>query len=148
MAVTALTGAEVAYVADSDPAASLVLARHYPEVPNLGDISAYDWTRLKGRVDIITAGFPCQDISSAGRREGINGKRSGVWKHVARAVGDVRPGLVFLENVAAIRSRGLNVVAEDLAAIGYRLAWTCLRASDVGGGHHRNRWFAVASPEG
>jgi DNA (cytosine-5)-methyltransferase 1 len=146
MAVTALTGAEVAYVADSDPAASLVLAHHYPGVPNLGDIAECDWTQLKGCVDIITAGFSCQDISNAGRREGINGSRSRVWKHVAEAVGVLRPSHVFLENVSVIRSRGLDVVAEDLAAIGYDLIWTCLRASDVGAAHPRDRWFGVATP--
>jgi DNA (cytosine-5)-methyltransferase 1 len=149
MAVTALTGAEVAYVADSDKAASLVLAHHYPEVPNLGDISAYDWRQLIGRVDMVSAGFSCQDISNAGPRGGIGGSRSKVWKHVAEAVGVIRPRLVFLENVAAIRSRnrGLDVVAADLAEVGYDLWWTCLRASDaIGAAHHRDRWFGVARP--
>jgi DNA (cytosine-5)-methyltransferase 1 len=146
LAVTALTGAEVAYVAESDPAASLVLAHRYPEVPNLGDITAYDWGRLTGQVDMIASGFPCTDISNAGPREGIGGKRSGIWKNVAEAVRVLGPRLVFLENVSAIRSRGLDVVAEDLAAIGYDLRWTCIRASDVGAAHQRDRWFGVASP--
>jgi DNA (cytosine-5)-methyltransferase 1 len=145
MAVTALTGAEVAYVADSDPAASAVLAHHYPEVPNLGDIRLIDWSLL-GRVDYISAGFPCQDISLAGKRVGISGERSGVWKNVAEAVRVLRPRLAFLENVDSIRSRGLDVVAEDLAAIGYDLRWQCLRASDVGAAHRRWRWFGIAYP--
>lgn len=134
MAVEALTGDKVAYVAESDEAASLVLAHRFPNAPNIGDITTYDWLQLVGLVDIVTAGFSCQDISNAGPREGISGSRSRIWKDVAKAVGVLRPRLVFLENVAAIRSRGLNVVAEDLAAIGYDLWWTCLRASDVGGG--------------
>lgn len=133
MAVEALTGDKVAYVAESDEAASLVLAHRFPNAPNIGDITTYDWLQLVGLVDIVTAGFSCQDISNAGPREGISGSRSRIWKDVAKAVGVLRPRLVFLENVAAIRSRGLNVVAEDLAAIGYDLWWTCLRASDVGG---------------
>lgn len=146
IAVSELMGAEVAYVADSDPAASLVLAHRFPGVPNLGDISGFDWTQLIGKVDIVTAGFSCQDISNAGPREGIGGSRSKVWKHVAEAVGVLGPSHVFLENVAVIRSRGLDVVAEDLAAVGYDLRWTCLRASDVGAAHPRDRWFGLGTP--
>ena len=146
MAVEALTGGTVAYFAENDPAASRVLAHHWPDVPNVGDITTFDWTRLVGLVDIVSAGFSCQDISNAGPREGISGKRSRVWKDVARAVGVIRPRLVFLENVAVIRSRGLSVVAEDLAAVGYDLRWTCLRASDVGAAHPRDRWFGLATP--
>lgn len=146
MAVEALTGERTAYVAEIDPAASKVLAHRYPDVPNIGDITAYDWSQLVGRADIITAGFPCQDISNAGKRVGIGGKRSGIWKSVLEAVRVLRPRLVFLENVSVIRSRGLDVVAEDLATIGYDLAWTCIRASDVGAAHNRDRWFGVAYP--
>jgi DNA (cytosine-5)-methyltransferase 1 len=146
MAVEALTGDKVAYVAENDEAASLVLAHHWPEVPNLGDITTYDFTQLAGEVDIVTAGFSCQDISNAGGREGINGSRSKIWKDVCRAVRDIRPRYAFLENVAAIRSRGLNVVAEDLASVGYDLWWTTLRASDVGAAHPRDRWFGIATP--
>jgi DNA (cytosine-5)-methyltransferase 1 len=148
LAVEALTGDRVAYVAEVDEAASKVLAYRFPDVPNIGDITAYDWTQLVGQVDIITAGFPCQDISNAGKREGIGGKRSGIYVHVVEAVRVLRPRLVFLENVSAIRSRGLWQVVADLAAIGYDLRWTCLRASDesVGLAHHRDRWFGLAVP--
>lgn len=147
-AVEALTGSDVAYVAEVDEAASKVLAVRYPHAPNIGDITIYDWRQLVGQVDIITAGFPCQDISNAGRREGIGGKRSGIYVNVVEAVRVLRPRLVFLENVAAIRSRGLWEVVADLAAIGYDLRWTCLRASDesVGLAHHRDRWFGLAVP--
>ena len=146
MAVEALTGDKVAYVAENDEAASLVLAHHWPEVPNLGDITRYDFTQLQGKADKITAGFSCQDISNAGGREGIDGSRSRVWKDVCRAVRDVRPRCAFLENVGAIKSRGLNVVAEDLASVGYDLWWTSLRASSVGAAHIRLRWFGIAVP--
>lgn len=146
MAVEALTGGRVAFVAENNEAASKVLALRYPDAPNIGDMTTFDWSRLAGQIDIITAGFSCQDISNAGPREGISGKRSRVWKDVATAVGILRPRLVFLENVAAIRSRGLDVVAEDLAAIGYDLRWTCLRASDVGAAHRRDRWFGLGTP--
>ncbi|MDH6625763.1 DNA (cytosine-5)-methyltransferase 1 [Streptomyces sp. LBL] len=148
MAVEALTGGKVAYVAEVDGAASRVLAHRFPDVPNIGDITAYDWAQLVGLVDIITAGFPCQDISNAGKREGIRGKRSGVYVHVIEAIRILRPRLVFLENVSAIKSRGLAEVAGDLAEIGYDLRWTCVRASEgsIGLAHHRDRWFGVAAP--
>lgn len=132
MAVEKLTGDKVAYVAEVDEAATKILTYRYPSAPNIGDITSYDWSQLKGLVDVITAGFPCQDISLAGNRKGISGERSGIWKNVCEAVGILRPRFVFLENVAAIRGRGLNVVSEDLADVGYDLLWTTLRASEVG----------------
>ena len=148
LAVEALTGDKVAYVAEVDEAACKVLGYRFPGIPNLGDITAIDWHSLVGQVDIITAGFPCQDISNAGKREGINGKRSGVYVNVIEAVRVLRPRLVFLENVAAIKSRGLWEVVGDLASIGYDLRWTCVRASEgsVGFAHHRDRWFGLATP--
>jgi DNA (cytosine-5)-methyltransferase 1 len=146
LAVEELTGDKVAYVAEVDEAASKILAYRFPNVPNIGDITKFDWSELEGLVDIVTAGFPCQDISNAGKRKGIEGERSGIWKNVVEAVGVLRPRLVFLENVAAIRGRGLSTVAEDLAEVGYDLFWTTLRASDAGFAHHRNRWFGIAVP--
>ncbi|MET9729352.1 DNA cytosine methyltransferase [Streptomyces sp. NPDC006458] len=146
MAVSKLTGGHVYWVADSDPSKSLILSARFPGVPNFGDISSVDWTPLIGQVDILTAGFPCQDISNAGKRVGIKGERSGVWKHVAEAIRTLRPRYVFLENVGAIRSRGLDVVLGDLAAGGYDAEWTSYRASSVGAPHHRDRWFCVATP--
>ncbi|MFB7185189.1 DNA cytosine methyltransferase [Streptomyces sp. NPDC056230] len=146
MAVSSLTGGTVYWVADSDPSKSAILTKRFPGVPNLGDISQVDWSSLTGQVDILTAGFPCQDISNAGKRVGIKGERSGVWKHVAEAIRILRPRYVFLENVGAIRSRGLDVVLGDLAACGYDAEWASYRASDIGAPHHRDRWFCVAAP--
>ncbi|MGW6535236.1 DNA cytosine methyltransferase [Streptomyces sp. NPDC055011] len=147
MAVEALTGGRVAWVADNDPHKALILERRFPGVPNLGDITQFDWATLAEEgVDIITAGFPCQDISNAGRRVGIEGSRSGIWANVHQSIRVLRPKLVFLENVAAIRSRGLSRVLGDLAACGYDAAWTCYRASGSGAPHHRDRWFLVAAP--
>lgn len=145
LVVESLTGAESMAYAETDPAASKVMAHHWPGVPNLGDLAVIDWSEWTD-ADYLCAGFPCQDISNAGTREGITGGRSSVWKHVAEAVCVIRPELVFLENVAAIKGRGLDVVAEDLAAIGYDLRWTCLRASQLGAAHHRDRWFGLARP--
>lgn len=146
MAVTAVLGGRVAWVADPDPGAAAILAHHHLGVPNLGDITRIDWTTVEP-VDILTAGFPCQDISNAGRRAGIEkGTRSGIWSHVVDAIRILRPGRVFLENVSALLVRGLDRVHADLAEIGYDTAWTCLRASDVGAGHRRDRLFILAWP--
>ncbi|KDQ65727.1 DNA cytosine methyltransferase [Streptomyces sp. NTK 937] len=146
MAVEALTDDRVAYVAEVDEAACKILAHRMPDVPNIGDITTYDWAQLVGKVTKVVAGWPCQDISNAGPREGIDGDRSGIYRNVIEAIRVLRPRLVFLENVSAIRSRGLWQVVADLAAIGYDVRWTCLRASDVGAAHHRDRWFAIAYP--
>lgn len=148
VAVEAVTGGRTVAVAETHPAAAAVLAERFPEVVNVGDITQADWHAVKAEhePDVVAAGFPCQDISVAGHGVGISGERSGIWKNVAEAVGVIRPRLVFLENVAVIRSRGLNTVAGDLASVGYDLRWTCLRASDVGAPHPRNRWFGLARP--
>ncbi|MFI1360800.1 DNA cytosine methyltransferase [Streptomyces sp. NPDC020898] len=149
-ALRAGIGGQVAAFAENDPFAASVFGAHHPGVPNLGDITAVDWRRVRDLYtpDVIGAGFPCRNISNAGRRDGINGQWSRVWKNVAEAVGELRPRLVFLENVAALRSRGLDVVAADLAALGYDARWTCLRAGDpeVGAPHPRDRWFCIAHP--
>lgn len=105
LAACAVFGGEPAAFADTDPSASSVFGRHFPGVPNLGDISRIDWNG-SGSVDVVTAGFPCQDISNAGLRRGINGERSGIYVHVIRAVRELRPRLLVLENVAVILRRG------------------------------------------
>ncbi|MEU7237995.1 DNA cytosine methyltransferase, partial [Streptomyces chrestomyceticus] len=146
-AVERLTGDRVRYVAEVDPEASKILAERYPHAPNLGDIGAIDWGALVGEVTVITAGFPCQDISNAGTRRGIHGERSGVWEHINTAIRVIRPRIVFLENVSAIRGRGLSHVLGQLAENGYDTRWCCYRASSIGAPHHRDRWFCVAIPE-
>lgn len=148
LSVEAVTGGRTVTVAETHPAAVRVLAKRFPMAVNIGDITVADWhaVRREFQPHVIAAGFPCQDISVAGHGMGISGERSGIWKNVAEAVRIVRPRLVFLENVAVIRSRGLDTVAGDLAAIGYDLRWTCLRASDTGAPHPRNRWFGLARP--
>ncbi|MFF3210562.1 DNA cytosine methyltransferase [Streptomyces sp. NPDC002886] len=145
-AVEALTGDRIRYVAEVDPYASLILATRYPHAPNIGDITQFDWSTLKDQVDVITAGFPCQDISNAGKRAGIHGERSGIWESVLGAVRVLRPRLVFLENVSAIRNRGLAHVLGGLAESGYDARWCCFRASATGAPHMRDRWFCIATP--
>lgn len=134
------------WVADPDPGAGAVLGHRFPTVPNLGDITATDFRQVP-RVDVLCAGFPCQDLSYAGRGAGIReGTRSGLWHVIADAVGVLRPRYLILENVAAIIARrpGLDVVLGDLADLGFAAEWACVRASDVGAPHARNRWFLVA----
>jgi len=148
LAVLDVFGGTVAWHCENDPAASKALKRHWPDVPNHGDLSTVDWTTVEP-VDVLTAGFPCQDLSYAGRGAGIvEGSRSGLWYQVARAIGILRPGLVVLENVDAIVARrpGLDVVAASLAELGFDADWCVVPASAVGAPHRRLRWFCAAWP--
>ncbi len=114
-----------------------------------GDVRLFDPSEYAGKVDCIHAGFPCQDISVAGKQAGVSeGTRSGLYREVLRIAGIVRPRYLFLENVAAILSNGLGTVLADLAEMGYDSRWICLRASDVGAPHHRDRWFLLADDSG
>ncbi|MEV0811085.1 DNA cytosine methyltransferase [Micromonospora sp. NPDC050200] len=145
VAVELVLGGRLAWYAETDRHARTVLEHHWPHVPNLGDIRTTDWTGVEP-VDVLTAGFPCQDISNAGKRAGITGQHSSLWTHIADAVRVLRPPLVFVENVAALRRRGLDVVEADLATLGYDTSWLCLRASDIGAAHRRDRLFLLAAP--
>ncbi len=145
MAVELVLGGQLAWYAETDRHARTVLQHHWPGVPNLGDIRTVDWTRVEP-VDILTAGFPCQDISNAGKRAGITGIHSSLWTSVADAVRALRPPLVYVENVAALLRRGFGIVHADLAALGYDTSWLCLRASDIGAAHRRDRLFLLATP--
>ncbi len=98
-------------------------------------------------IDVICGGFPCQDISVAGKGTGIGGERSGLWTEYARIVGELRPRYVIVENVAALLGRGLSVVLGDLAALGYDCEWHCIPASVVGAPHRRDRVWIVAYPQ-
>jgi len=124
------------------PRACAVLAKHWPDVPNLGDVRTAQFPLA----DMIAAGFPCQDISNAGKRAGIAGERSGLWSEVVRAIRMAQPQFILLENVAALLDRGLEQVLSDLAALGYDAVWHCIPASYVGAPHNRDRiWIVAAS---
>lgn len=111
-----------------------------------GDVRLFDPSEYAGQVDCIHAGFPCQDISVAGKQAGVSeGTRSGLYREVLRIAGMVRPKQLFLENVSAILSNGLGAVLADLAALGYDTRGLCIRASDVGAPHHRDRWFLLSN---
>jgi len=130
------------WVSDIDKHAAKLLAHRFPTVPNLGDLTAVDWESVEP-VDILTAGYPCQPFSQAGKREGQNDERH-IWPHIANAIRVLRPGRVFLENVAGHLSLGFGDVLGDLAEIGYDAQWTSFRASDVGAPHRRERVFILA----
>ena len=123
-----------------------VLAKHWPHVKRYGDITTIDWSTVEP-VDVLCGGFPCQDISTAGRGAGLAGERSGLWREYARAIDALRPSYVLIENVAALRSRGLDQVLGSLAALGYDAEWHCIPASAVGAPHRRDRVWIVAHAE-
>jgi DNA (cytosine-5)-methyltransferase 1 len=114
--------------------------------PICTDVQRLDGTPFKGFVDLICGGFPCQDISHAGRRVGIDGQRSGLWKEIARLVREIRPRYVFVENVSALLIRGMGTVLGDLAAIGYDAEWEVIPAAALGAPHLRERVWIVAYP--
>ena len=128
---------------ENEPYCLKVLAKHWPDVPRFGDVRDVKGEDLEW-VDLICGGFPCQDISNAGKREGIRGKRSGLWAEMCRLVCEVRPRFVLVENVAALLVRGLDVVLRDLAEGGYDADWDCIPAVAVGALHRRDRLFIFA----
>jgi DNA (cytosine-5)-methyltransferase 1 len=131
-----------------EPFCRAVLRKHWPNVPIYEDVRSLTAERLAAdgiAVDVICGGFPCQDISLAGKGAGIEGERSGLWKEYARIIGELRPKYVIVENVAALLGRGLDVVLGDLAALGYDAEWHCIPASAVGAPHRRDRLWIVAN---
>jgi DNA (cytosine-5)-methyltransferase 1 len=122
-----------------------VLKKHWPKAVIYDDITRMDWGKV-GKVDMLTGGFPCQDISNAGKRAGIKGERSGLWSEFSKAISVLRPELVLIENVAALLARGADKVLCDLAQVGYDAEWHCVPASSVGAPHRRDRVFILAYP--
>jgi len=115
-----------------------------PSFPIWDDVATLDGNPWRGSVDVLCGGFPCQDISSAGKGAGITGERSGLWKEYARLIGEMRPRFVFAENSPLLRTRGLGVVLEDLAALGYNARWGIIGAGAVGAPHKRDRMWVLA----
>jgi len=167
LAITAVTGATVAWHCEWDKAPSKILEKNFPDVPNYRDVTAVDFTQVEP-VDILSGGFPCQDLSLAGKRAGLKeGTRSGLWSEFARAIETLKPRLVVIENVRGLLSatahsdvefcswcmgegdkksslRALGAVLGDLAELGYDARWTSVRASDAGAPHQRFRVFIIA----
>jgi DNA (cytosine-5)-methyltransferase 1 len=172
LAVQDALDAQVVWHCEWDDAPSKILEKHFPGVPNYRDVSKVDWAAVEP-VDVLTGGFPCQDLSLAGKRAGLKeGTRSGLWSEFANAIEVLKPRLVVIENVRGLLSarahsgvehcawcmgeagdgepvlRALGAVLGDLADLGYDARWTGVRAADAGAPHNRFRVFIVAFPQG
>lgn len=136
-------GWTTSWYSEIEPYACAVMRKRFPEAVNLGDI-----TQITNPppIDILVGGFPCQDISLAGKGAGIEGERSGLWSHYARLIKEAQPQYAVIENVSALRSRGLDRVLRDLMEIGYDAEWHCIPACAVGAPHQRDRIWIVAHP--
>lgn len=168
LAVQEMFDAEVVWHCEWEDAPSKVLEAHWPGVPNFRDVSKVDWTTVP-KVDILTGGFPCQDVSLAGSRKGLGeGTRSGLWSEFARAIDEIRPEWVVVENVRGLLSakansdlewcawcmgetgdgepslRALGAVLGDLADLGFNAEWHGVEASETGAPHRRFRVFILA----
>lgn len=167
LAVSSVIGGEVVWHCEWDDAPSKILERNFPGVPNYRDVTKVDFTQVE-KVDVLTGGFPCQDLSIAGKRAGLkDGTRSGLWSEFARAIEELQPKLVVIENVRGLLSakadNGMEYSQEDLddwgsrpvltaiqavlgslADLGYDAKWCGLRAADAGAAHNRFRVFIVA----
>lgn len=124
-----------------------VLAKHWPEVPCYDDVRTLTADALERdgiAVDVICGGFPCQDVSLAGRRDGIDGLRSGLWSEYARLIRELRPKFAIVENTPGLLSAGFGRVLGDLASVGYDAWWDCIPACHVGANHERDRLWLVA----
>jgi DNA (cytosine-5)-methyltransferase 1 len=167
LAVMKMLDAELAWHCEWDDSPSKVLMQHFPNVPNYRNVSEVDFSQVE-QVDILTGGFPCQDVSTAGKRLGLqDGTRSGLWSEFVRAIETIQPRLVVIENVRGLLSakadngmeyskedldvingripiRAMGVVLGDLADLGYDAKWSGVRASDAGAAHQRFRIFIVA----
>jgi len=170
LAVSKVTGAEVAWHCEWEDAPSAILEKNFPGIPNYKDVTKVDFSTVE-QVDILTGGFPCQDLSLAGKRAGLeDGTRSGLWSEFARAIETIKPKLVVIENVRGLLSakanngmeyseedlavlkgqhpiRAMGAVLGDLADIGYDAKWAGVRASDAGAPHQRFRVFITAYPQ-
>ena len=150
LGLEATKGFQTIAFCEIDPFCRKVLAKHWPDVSCFEDITKLGESELHdlGQVDVICGGFPCQDISCAGKGAGIHAARSGLWWEMLRIIRLVRPRYVLVENVAALLNRGLDEVLGSLAESRYDAEWQMLSASSVGAPHRRERVFVVAHARG
>lgn len=141
----AIPGAYTLWQVEQEKYCKKVLSKHWPEATIYDDVRNITKNNTK-QVDILCGGFPCQDISVAGKGEGLHGKKSGLWWEMHRIIEELQPKAVIMENVAAITIRGLGTVLGSLSQIGYDAEWCTIRASDFGAPHRRARWFCIAYP--
>ncbi len=148
-----LLGWRTVCAVEREPYAASVLAQRQndgllPAFPIWDDVCTFDGKPWRGVVDVVSGGFPCQDISAAGKGAGIDGERSGLWGQMARIVGEVRPRFVFVENSPLLVGRGLVRVLADLADLGFDAQWGVVGANDAGAPHQRDRLWIVAYGDG
>lgn len=143
LAAEAFFDAETVWWSDIQPLCQQIMGTHWPEATPIGDVTTVNPHDL-AEVDVVTAGFPCQPYSQAGNRLGEKDERA-IFQYIGDAIGILRPGVIFLENVAAITSLGGLSVVGTLASLGYDTRFGTLRASTIGAPHQRNRWFCVAT---
>lgn len=144
LGLEAALDAHTIWQVERDEYARQVLERHWPstarDVHDIREAGAHNLAH----VDIIAGGFPCQGLSVAGQGKGLEDERSGLWFEMLRVIRELRPPVVILENVPAIRTRGLDVVLGGLASLGYDAEWGVFGAADVGAPHRRQRWYCIA----
>ena len=139
-------GFETKWFVENDLYAQAVLKKHWPSRRIYDDITRIKWEEVE-KVDVLTGGFPCQDISIAGRGAGIKkGTRSSLWRHYAEAIRILRPKYAVIENVPRLTTKGLDIILTDLARIGYDAEWKPVCAAEAGAKHKRKRLFIVAYP--
>lgn len=141
----AIPGAQTIWQVEKEPFCQSILKKHWPHAQLFDDVCAVGAHNLPP-VDILCGGFPCQNITNGGKKEGIYGEKSSLWFEMRRIISELRPPIIILENVAAITFRGLSRVLADLAALRYDAEWCIISARDFGAPHLRERWFCVAYP--
>jgi len=141
-------GFEIAWQCELDSWCRQLLHQHWPSVPQYEDVTEMRGGQLEP-VEMLAGGFPCQDVSVAGRQAGLKeGTRSGLWSEYARLIGEIRPRYVLVENVPGLLVRGMDRVLGDLSELGYDAEWRTISAADVGAPHLRKRIWIVAYPSG
>ena len=148
-----LLGWKCVCAVEYEPAARRMLAARQDDgclepFPIWDDVRTFDGKPWRGLVDVVSGGFPCQDISAAGKGAGLDGERSGLWSEMSRIIGEVRPRFALVENSPVLTSRGLGVVLGDLASMGYDARWGVLGAIAAGAPHKRERIWIVANATG
>ena len=139
----AIPGSRTIWQVEQDAFCQKVLQKHWPDAKIYDDVVGVGVSNLEP-VDVLCGGFPCQGISNAGKKEGLEDERSGLWWEMLRIIGELEPRVVVLENVAALFVRGISDVLGSLASIGYDAEWTIVSAAECGAPHRRDRVFIVA----
>jgi DNA (cytosine-5)-methyltransferase 1 len=139
-------GWENVFQVEIDKYCTKVLEKNFPNTKRYGDIKEFDGTKYRGLIDIISGGFPCQNISISGRGEGIYGAKSGLWKEYYRIIKEIHPKYAVIENSPNLLKKGFEQILYDLSKIRYDAEWQCFCASDFGFPHERERLFIIAYP--